>query len=318
MLTGRNLVRSMAGVLGAIASFAFVYLPLTRVTVYLILAALVALGIGLFASERKRSRERAAAQTFASLSNWTFQESLNGLFAGLKTPPFDAQEMTYTQVVTGRFGGYECFDGLFEWRKRVDRDNYVTGSHRVAAVRLPDELPRLMLVPEGLGSRLAKVFGGADIDFESSAFNRSWRVLADNPKVAYEMLNPRALARLEAMESKAPLLFERGFGVRIDDDSKGIDSLAERLSGILAVARFLPEHTIEDYGHLANSIGPLPSAVTPGALTHGYNPEMLAADEEYRRTAKPRKQQKWIDAARTGEPPAAQPGTPVAFDPDAI
>jgi len=307
MLTGRNLVRSLAGVLGAIASFAILYLPLTRVTVYLILAALVAGGVGLIASERKRSRVRAEARTFAGLNGWTFQENLNGLFAGLKTPPFDATEMTYTQVVTGNFGGHECYDGLFEWCKRIDKDNYISGSHRVAAVRLPDELPRLLLVPEGLGSRLAKAFGGADIDFESSTFNRSWRVLADNPKVAYEMLSPRVLARLDEMESKSPLLFERGLGVRIDDDSKGIDSLAERLGGILAVVRFLPEHTIEDYGRLANSIGPLPSTVTPGAFTHGYNPEMLEADEEYQRTAKPRKEQKWIDAARTGEPPAVLP-----------
>lgn len=307
MLTGRSFVRSLAGVLGAIASFAFVYLPLNRVTVYLIVAALVTLGVGLLASERKRSRVRAEARSFASLSDWTFQESLNGLFAGLKTPPFDAQEMTYTQVVTGRFGGYECFDGLFEWRKRIDRENYVTGSHRVAAVRLPDELPRLMLVPEGPGARLAKALGGADIDFESSMFNRSWRVLADDPRVAYEMLSPRVLGKLEAMEFKSPLLFERGLGVRIDDDSKGIDSLAERLGGILAVARYLPEHTIEDYGRLANSIGPLPSTATPGALTHGYNAALQQADDQHLRTAKPRKQQRWIDASSTGESPTGPP-----------
>jgi hypothetical protein len=307
MLTGRNLVRSLAGVLGVIASFAFLYLPLSSVTIYLIFATLVALGIGLYASERKRSRVRAEAQAFASLSDWTYQENLSGLFAGLRTPPFDATEMTYTQVVTGRFGGYECFDGLFEWSKRIEGDNYITGSHRIAAVRLPDELPRLMLVPEGVGARLAKALGGADIDFESSTFNRSWRVLADDPKVAYEMLNPRVLSKLEAVESKAPLLFERGLGLRIDDDSKGIDSLAERLGGIVAVARFLPQHTIEDYGRRANSIGPLPSTATPGALTHGYNAAMQEADAEHQRTAKPHKQQKWIDAARTGESPDVPP-----------
>jgi hypothetical protein len=307
MLTGRNMVRSLAGVLGTMAGFAILYLPLTRVTIYLILAALAAGGVVLYASERKHSRVRAEARAFAGLNGWTFQENLDGFFAGLKTPPFDATEMTYTQVVTGRFGGCECYDGLFEWCKRIDKDNYISGSHRVAAVRLPDELPRLLLVPEGLGARLAKAFGGADIDFESSTFNRSWRVLADNPKVAYEMLSPRVLARLDEMESKSPLLFERGLGVRIDDDSKGIDSLAERLGGILAVVRFLPEHTIEDYGRLANSIGPLPSTATPGALTHGYNAAMQQADEEHQRTAKPLKQQRWIDTARTGEPPAVLP-----------
>ena len=57
---------------------------------------------------------------------------------------------------------------------------------------------------------------------------------------------------------------------------------------------------------------------TPGALTRGYNPEMLEADDEHQRTAKPRKQQKWIDAARETQPRGTEPGMPVAFDPDAL
>ncbi|NTV40036.1 MAG: hypothetical protein HGA51_08815 [Demequinaceae bacterium] len=132
------------------------------------------------------------------------------------------------------------------------------------------------------------------------------------------MLGPRVIAKLQAMDPKAPLLFERGLGVRIDDDSKGIDSLAERLGGLVAVARFLPQHTIDDHGRLANSIGPLPSAVTPGALTGGFKPELIAADEEHVRTAKPRKQQKWIDAARAVAPVEAPEGAPVAREPDSL
>jgi len=319
--TPLNLLRSSAGVLGAVATFAFLFLPLTGLTGTLIVVALVALGVGLFASERGVRRARAEAQRFASLNDWTFEQRRNGLFADLTTPPFDAPEATYTNVVTGRFGGHECFDGVYEWRKRIDRDNYIFGKHRIAAVRLRDELPRLVLVPEGLVARVMKAFGGADMEFESSAFNRSWRVLADDPRVASDMLNPRVLDKLERMGSKAPLIFEKGWGVRIDDESQGIDSLAERLGGILAVARFLPQHTIEDHGRRANSIGPLPSVATPGALTGGYRPEYLEADQEHLRMAKPRKQQKWIDAARTGqppEPPDASSGGPVAFEPDAL
>jgi len=305
LLTPRNAVRSGTGVLGGLAAFAFVYLPLTSLTFNLIVGALAALSIGWLASEWGGQRARAEGRKFASRSNWTFEEQRSGLFAMLRTPPFDASESSYTAVVTGMFGGYECFDGVYEWSKRIDSDHSITGKHRVAAVRLPDELPRLMLVPEGLGARLVKAFGGTDMDFESSAFNRSWRVLADDPRVASEMLSPRVIGSLEAMQAKAPLLFEAGWGVRIDDDSKGTDSLADRLGGILAVARFLPQHTIEDHGRRANSIGPLPSTSTPGALTQGYNPLMLAADEEHRRTARPRKHQKWIDAASTGQ--AAMP-----------
>jgi len=305
LLTPRNAVRSGAGVLGAIAASFWVYFPTTPLTGMIILAALVVLGLGVLLSERSGRRPRAEARQFANLSHWAFAEQRNGLFAALQTPPFDATEATYTAVVTGQFGGYECFDGVYDWRKRIDRDSYISGRHRVAAVRLPDELPRLVLLPEGLAARLVKAFGGADMEFESSVFNRSWRVLADDPRVASQMLNPRVLGKLERMSAKAPLLFEKGWGVRIDDESQGIDSLADRLGGILAVARFLPEHTIEDHGRRANSIGPLPSTSTPGALTGGYKPELVEADQEHLRMAKPHKQQKWIDAASTGR--AAMP-----------
>ncbi len=307
LFTPRNAMRSGAGVLGALACLALFLFPLTRLTWVLVLAALVALGAGVLASERGDRRARAEAMKFASLNNWTFEGQRNGLFAMLTTPPFNATEASYSAVVSGQFGGHECFDGVYKWSKRIDDDNSISGKHRIAAVRLPDELPRLVLVPEGLASRVAKAFGGADMEFESSSFNRSWRVLADDRRVASEMLSPRVLAKLEAMGSKAPLIFERGWGVRIDDDSKGIDSLAERLSGILAVARFLPQHTMEDHGRLANSIGPLPSVNTPGALIGGYTAARLEADEEYLRSAKPLKQQKWIDRTRSRQNPTAPP-----------
>jgi hypothetical protein len=220
--------------------------------------------------------------------------------------------------VSGKFGGFECFDGVYEWRVRLDTDTAISGRHRVAAVRMDDELPRVMLIPEGLTARLVKAFGGADREFESSSFNRNWRVLADDPKVAHEMLSPRVLDRLDSMPVKAPLLFEQGFGVRIDSDTAGIATIADRLSGILAVARFLPQHTVDDHGRLANSIGPLPSVATPGALIGGLNPAILAQDEEFLRTAKPRKHQKWINAARAGKAPDVPGERAVAIDPDAL
>jgi len=303
LLTPRNLMRTGGGLGLFAAVVAAQFGAHGELMAALALAGLGAVGLSFLVDSLGDAARGKEAREFARANGWEYHASLPGVFAPLFTAPFDATESTYLHVVTGTFGGFECYDGIYEWRKRIDDDNSITGRHRVAAIRLPDELPRLLLIPEGFTARIAKAFGGVDVDFESSSFNRSWRVLGDSPKVAHEMLNPRVIAKLEAMESKAPLLFERGLGVRIDDDAKGIDSLAERLGGILAVARFLPQHTIDDHGRLANSIGPLPSVATPGALTHGYNPEMLEADDEHLRTAKPRKHQKWIDAARSGQPP---------------
>lgn len=131
----------------------------------------------------------------------------------------------------------------------------------VAVVRLPDELPKLMLIPEGATSALSTLCGAADRDFESAEFNRHWRVIASHARVAHDMLSPRVLEALEALE-------------------------ISRLSGLIAVAKHLPRHTIDDHGLRANSMGPLPSVSTPGALTGGYNPALDAADKEYARRAR--------------------------------
>ena len=309
LFTLRNAARILGGLLLGGSTLFFVYGPITTFTLPLLALGLAAGGALLVATYFSDLHARAEAEKFAKHTGWTFEDQRSGLFARLKTPPFHTSEASYTQVVSGQFGGFECFDGIYEWRVRLDNDAKITGRHRIAAVRMPDELPRIMLIPEGLTSRLVKLFGGADRDFESSSFNRNWRVLADDPRVAHEMLSPRVLERLDAMPVKAPLLFEKGLAVRIDSDGARIGTLADRLSGIIAVARFIPAHTIDDHGRLANSIGPLPSVALPGALTGGYKAELAAQDEEYLRTAKPRKAQRWIDAARDGNAMDLEPPT---------
>lgn len=317
LFTLRNFLRGVGGLLGAVGASLLVYGPITETTAPFIVAALAVGTVVVVGTYVSDSRTRSEAVRFATQSGWTFEEQRSGMFSRLRTPPFHSADASYTHVVSGKFGGFECFDGIYEWRIRIDKDAKISGRHRVAAVRMDDELPRVMLIPEGLTARVVKAFGGADREFESSTFNRNWRILADDPKVAHEMLSPRVMERLDAMSIKAPLLFEKGFGVRIDSDTAGIASLADRLGGILAVAKFLPQHTIEDHGRLANSIGPLPSVATPGALIGGYNPAMIAQDEEFLRTAKPRKHQKWLNAARAGKTPGATPLEDVASEPDA-
>lgn len=254
-----------------------------------------------FADKALVSRRRREAQAFAQLHGWVYHEQLSGLFTMLRTPPFTAAETRYVDVITGTFRGYECYDGTYEWRVRIDEDIAVAGRHRVAVVRLADELPRLMLIPEGITSAISKLLGGQDRDFESSSFNRNWRVVCDNPRIAHDMLGPRVLARLDGLLPPAPLLFERGLAVRIDDEAAGISSLANRLDGLIAVARYLPRHTLDDHGRLANSPGPLPSVLTPGAFTGGYRPDLAEADDDHRQRATKRK----FDSRFTGPNPSS-------------
>ncbi len=281
LMSPRNVLRFLGAALltiGGVALYIGLGTPF-MVVVAVLGAATVAASF--FADNALAGRRRREARAFAAMHGWTFHEQLNGVLAMLSTPPFNATDTRYVDVIVGRFGGFECYDGTFEWNVRIDDDLALTGRHRVAAVRLADELPRMMLVPEGLTSAISKVLGGADRDFESASFNRNWRVLCSDPRIAHDMLGPRVLERLNALSRRAPMLFERGLAVRIDPEGEGTGSLASRLGGLMVVAKYLPRHTVDDHGRFANSPGPLPSMVTPGALTDGYRPDIAAADKRH-------------------------------------
>ena len=56
--------------------------------------------------------------------------------------------------------------------------NRTTHHAHVVALGLPTFLPTVEVTPEGLGARLAKLVGAQDVQFESEAFNRAYRVAA--------------------------------------------------------------------------------------------------------------------------------------------
>ncbi|MBC7299296.1 MAG: hypothetical protein H5T82_10445 [Demequina sp.] len=296
LMSPRNFLRFLGAALLGIGGLAlYVGYGTPFMAVVTVLGAVTVAG-SFFADSALAGRRRREAQAFAAIHGWTFHEHLTGLLAPLSPPPFNATDTRYVDVIKGQFRGFECYDGTFEWRVRIDDDLTLSSRHRVAVVRLADELPRLMLIPEGLSSAISKILGGADRDFESASFNRNWRVLCSDPRIAHDMLGPRVLERLDALTPRAPMLFERGLAVRIDREGEGIASLASRLGGLIAVAQYLPRHTVEDHGRFANSPGPLPSMTTPGALTGGYRPDMRTADE--RHLSRPRR--RGVDRRFTG------------------
>ncbi len=281
LVTPRNVLRFVGALLLVIGGLAIYVGYGTPFMVVLAVLGAVTVAGSFFADSALASRRRRESQAFAAMHGWTYHDQLSGVLAPLSPPPFNGADTGYVDVIKGRFCGFECYDGTFEWQIRIDGDLKLTGRHRVAVVRLADELPRLMLIPEGLTSAISKVLGGADRDFESASFNRNWRVLCSDPRVAHDMLGPRVLARLDTLAQRAPMLFEHGLAVRIDPEDEGTSSLASRLGGLIAVAKHLPRHTVEDHGRHANSQGPLPSTSTPGALTGGYRADIWAADERH-------------------------------------
>ncbi len=67
----------------------------------------------------------------------------------------------------------------------------------VAAIRLPVTCPALVIGQETALSQLLDAAGLRDIQLESDAFNRSWRVRADDERFAYAVVTPQLMAALE-------------------------------------------------------------------------------------------------------------------------
>ena len=74
----------------------------------------------------------------------------------------------------------------------------------IVAVSGNSDYPTIEVRPQRGGDAVAAALGGADVDVESAEFNRAWRVVSRDEAAAYEVLNPRAVARL------------------LDDDARGI------------------------------------------------------------------------------------------------
>jgi len=63
----------------------------------------------------------------------------------------------------------------------------------VVMVRLPATLPSLILTPEMAGDKMAKLFGGQDIELESERFNRLFRIQSPVEAFAYGVMHPRMM-----------------------------------------------------------------------------------------------------------------------------
>lgn len=77
---------------------------------------------------------------------------------------------------------------------------YTTGSgkstqhhyHTIAAIPCPPTWPALSVEPAGLFAKLAEFFGSRDIKVEDEAFNKRFRVMADQEDFALVVLTPEA------------------------------------------------------------------------------------------------------------------------------
>ncbi len=213
---------------------------------FLLMVAVVVGGIvwGIYAGRKKR--ERLAA--FAASIGWTYQASAPQLVGRWRGQPFNiGSSKQASHLLTGDYRGRTA--ATFEYQ-------YTTGSGKnrsttvltITMLALPTFLPDLEITNEGLGAKLAKVFGGQDIQFESEEFNRRWRVEAAMRKTAHDIVHPRFMEFMVAGPSD-PLRFEGTDVWTWHLGAIGTDPLYARLDRLARAVDLVPRHVWQDYGY---------------------------------------------------------------------
>lgn len=218
----------------------------------LLLVAPVVLGLGLWYQHHRTK----LARTWATSVGWTYVGSEPGLAHRWVGTPFGVGSSRRTgEVVRGTYRGRPAVSFAYTYTTGSGKSRSTTTWH-VVAIDLPAHLPTLELTPDGLGAKLAKGFGGQDIQLESEDFNRAWRVEAGLQKFAHDVLSPRTMERLLAPDAVGLSLRVEGSSVlswRLGSPAYG--STAGRLDVMCALADAVPRFVWLDHGYDPASTG---------------------------------------------------------------
>jgi len=222
--------------LGALAGGAFVALVPLLFGVFVVIA--------FFYERRLRERHRA----FATAIGWDYAPRAPHLVGRWQGAPFDVgHSKRVTHLFTGDFEGRPA--ACFQYQ-------YTTGSGKsssttvltVCMLHLPAALPVLEITREGLGARIAKVFGAQDVQFESEEFNRRWRVAGSSPRTTHDLVHPRAMEYLNAGPDD-PLRIEGADVWTWHHGGIRTEALHGRLARLAGFVDLVPRHVWLDHGY---------------------------------------------------------------------
>lgn len=244
--------RLVGGVGFAVATVAYALWWLadtsTQMVGLLVLAVVVPVVlVGGYLLQEQRDR---AARRWAATVGWTFVGEDPALRVRWHQPPFGiGTDTRATEAVRGVWQGRPAVSFRYRYATGGGRAKTVVTYH-VVALELPARLTPLEILPESLGSGVAKAFGARDIQFESADFNAQWRVVCADAKFAHDVVHPRLMERLLRPDA-------RGAALRIEDRwivswRLGLPDLAglpARLSAMAALADAVPRFVWQEHGH---------------------------------------------------------------------
>ncbi|GEK20307.1 DUF3137 domain-containing protein [Cellulomonas xylanilytica] len=214
-----------------------------------VLGGVVMLGLavaGFWVQKKRHERFRG----WALRNGWTYAQSERSLVDLSRGQPFgQGSSRRAIEVLRGTYDSRPALSFTYVWTTGSGKNKSTHHAH-VVALALPTYLPTVEVTPEGLGARLAKLVGAQDVQLESDAFNRAYRVAARDQRTGHAILHPRLMERLLRPDAL-------GTAWRIDgtwilswaSGTTDLDRLASRLGLLSAVARSVPRHVWLDHGH---------------------------------------------------------------------
>lgn len=216
-------------------------------SLFFVFAALLVVG-GLVAATIGHRKRVERLRAFAAGIGWTYLERAPQLVGRWRGQPFHlGHSRRATHLVTGEHRGRAA--AVFEYQYTTGSGkNRTTTTLTVTMLRLPGFLPDLEITNEGVGAKIAKAFGGQDIQFESEEFNRRWRVEAAVRKTAHDIVHPRFMELMVAGPPD-PVRFEGTDVWTWHVGSLQPEPMFGRLERLSAVVDLVPRHVWQDYGY---------------------------------------------------------------------
>ncbi|MCA1824086.1 MAG: DUF3137 domain-containing protein [Mycobacteriales bacterium] len=171
--------------------------------ILVLLAAMAVIGGLAYLQFRADERRRVALKQLAAAKGWAYRPYDPSLTSRWVGRPFgEGFDRQAANVVSGVVRGLDlvAFDYRYKERTTDAQGHSTTTTHRyaVCALHLPTILPEIHVTTENVLTRLGNAVGFEDIELESDAFNRRFRVQSRDRKFACDVLTPRTMEALLA------------------------------------------------------------------------------------------------------------------------
>jgi hypothetical protein len=222
------------------------------------LVACAALALATWAYQQEKKKVAAMAAT-ASANGWRYLGDDDRWVDAWDCEPFHTGKgRRIHHLVEGSYHGVPFL--AFEYTYYTESTTTDASGHRrtsrtnhtfdVGVLRLGANVPDLRLRPEGALARLVDAVTGWDIDLESDAFNRAYRLHCGDRKFAFDTFHARTMEHLVARPGTAFELV--GGDALMARRSQGFDPTiwgpGEPFDAVLTVLHGIPDFVWQDRG----------------------------------------------------------------------